>query len=31
MRKTTLIRCIAGFEDYEGDILVEGKKLISPV
>ena len=28
--QTTLIRCIAGFEDYEGDILVDGVKVDKP-
>ena len=28
--KTTLIRCIAGLEDYEGEILVEGQKVDKP-
>ncbi len=28
--KTTLLRCIAGFEKYEGEILVNGKKRANP-
>ena len=28
--KTTLLRCIAGFEKYEGEILVNGKSCANP-
>ncbi len=28
--KTTFLRCVAGFESYEGDILVNGEKTIGP-
>lgn len=28
--KTTLLRCISSFEKYTGDILVNGKKVVSP-
>ena len=28
--KTTFLRCIAGFESYEGDIIVGGRKIDSP-
>jgi len=28
--KTTLLRIIAGFEQYEGNILMDGQKIISP-
>ena len=28
--KTTLLRCIAGFEDFEGNIFVEDKKVSKP-
>ena len=28
--KSTFLRCVAGFEDFKGDILLEGKKVKTP-
>ena len=28
--KSTFIRCIAGFEEFEGDIICSGKKVTKP-